>query len=91
MLQDFLTCRTLKRKLGTPKTFQGHSKGTWALRHSKRKKMGTPKAFQGHTKSTQALKALVHLDTQALGYLGTRRALGHSGTKELEHLGTRDT
>ena len=53
--------------------------------------MGTPKAFQGHTKSTQALKALVHLDTQALGYLGTRRALGHSGTKELEHLGTRDT
>ena len=63
----------------TPKTLQGYSKGTWALRHSK---------------DTWALGHSRQLDTLALEHLrhsGTRRQLGHSGTQctwALVHAGT---
>ena len=62
MLQTFLTQRTLKRKLGSPRALQGHS-GTQGIGNLS--PLGTGKTFERH------LGTWV-LVTQALGHLGTR-------------------
>ena len=69
----------------------GHSKGTpRALAHS-----GTQGIWgirQWNTWSTRSLKVhLRYLGNQVLEHLGTRKALGHSGTQAPEHFGNRGT
>ena len=97
MLQTFFTQRALKGKLGTLRAIQGHckaleghSKGTWALAHSRH--LGTWALEDFSYSDTQ--KALRHWgthDTWAHGNSGTW-ALGHSGTRTtLEHSNIRGT
>ena len=69
-----------------------HSKGTWALRHSKkgnlahqRHSKGTPRALQGNSKGTRALKAFGHLGIQAPKALGYSKAIWTLGYSR--HLG----
>ena len=54
---------------------------TWAFKRLK----AVSREFEGHL-GTRALKALGHLASQALGHSGSRKVLGHLGTR-----GTRGT
>ena len=80
----------------------GHSKGTWALEHSRNLGTWALEAL-GHSKGTWALGHSRHLGTWPLRHLGTQAlqrhlvtwalrhskgtwSLGHSGTRTLEAL-----
>ena len=71
MFQTFLTRRTLKGHLSTPRELQEHCKGTWALEHLRH--LGTRRALEhlgtqgtwalAHLKETWALEALYLADS----------------------------